>query len=253
LNRVGWPLRSAAERLKRSERVALNARYARLTPREREVLPFVVAGFANKQTAGVHSRLGSLGVGCRVGAKVHPVDVAKVVSRSDADVDRNDAGKPSAAARKVDAGAVTADAGADTTDAGGHHAMDAGGSLDGSRPTVRVPDAKYQLPDAAGLIEDLVRRIAAADADGGLDGEEIRYAGGNGMSCEHAVLILGASDDLSGVLAEYRWINEHYPGVYVVKQWLTDCAGEPADVLRIRTPGGDTLDVYFNIRDFFGR
>lgn len=41
-----------AERLKRSERVALNDRYARLTPREREVLTFVVAGFANKVTAG---------------------------------------------------------------------------------------------------------------------------------------------------------------------------------------------------------
>jgi FixJ family two-component response regulator len=40
-----------AERLKRTERVALLARYERLTPREREVLPFVVAGFANKQTA----------------------------------------------------------------------------------------------------------------------------------------------------------------------------------------------------------
>jgi FixJ family two-component response regulator len=41
-----------AERLKRSERAALEERYARLTPREREVLTFVVAGFANKQTAG---------------------------------------------------------------------------------------------------------------------------------------------------------------------------------------------------------
>ena len=41
-----------AERLKRSERIVLKDRYARLTPREREVLTFVVAGFANKQTAG---------------------------------------------------------------------------------------------------------------------------------------------------------------------------------------------------------
>jgi len=41
-----------AERLKRSEREALKCRYERLTPREREVLTFVVAGFANKQTAG---------------------------------------------------------------------------------------------------------------------------------------------------------------------------------------------------------
>lgn len=40
-----------AERVKRSERFALSERYARLTPREREILPFVVGGFANKVTA----------------------------------------------------------------------------------------------------------------------------------------------------------------------------------------------------------
>ena len=41
-----------AERLKRSERTALTRRYEQLTPREREVLTFVVAGYANKRTAG---------------------------------------------------------------------------------------------------------------------------------------------------------------------------------------------------------
>jgi FixJ family two-component response regulator len=38
-------------RLKRAEMAELRRRYALLTPREREVLPFVVAGFLNKQTA----------------------------------------------------------------------------------------------------------------------------------------------------------------------------------------------------------
>ena len=38
-------------RQKRSELVGLQKHYSLLTPREREVLPFVVAGFANKQTA----------------------------------------------------------------------------------------------------------------------------------------------------------------------------------------------------------
>jgi FixJ family two-component response regulator len=38
-------------RLQRSERAELTRRYERLTPREREVLTFVVAGFLNKQTA----------------------------------------------------------------------------------------------------------------------------------------------------------------------------------------------------------
>jgi FixJ family two-component response regulator len=39
-------------RVRRSERAELTRRYERLTPREREVLTFVVGGFANKQTAG---------------------------------------------------------------------------------------------------------------------------------------------------------------------------------------------------------
>jgi FixJ family two-component response regulator len=38
-------------RQERSELAELEKHYALLTPREREVLPFVVAGFANKQTA----------------------------------------------------------------------------------------------------------------------------------------------------------------------------------------------------------
>jgi FixJ family two-component response regulator len=40
-----------AARQKRSELAELQRHYDLLTPREREVLPFVVAGFANKQTA----------------------------------------------------------------------------------------------------------------------------------------------------------------------------------------------------------
>jgi FixJ family two-component response regulator len=39
-------------REKRSELAELRKTYALLAPREREVLPFVVAGFANKETAG---------------------------------------------------------------------------------------------------------------------------------------------------------------------------------------------------------
>jgi FixJ family two-component response regulator len=39
-------------RRERSELTGLQSHYALLTPRERQVLPFVVAGLANKQTAG---------------------------------------------------------------------------------------------------------------------------------------------------------------------------------------------------------
>lgn len=39
-------------RLKHAELSTIKKRYTSLTPREREVLPFVVSGFLNKQTAG---------------------------------------------------------------------------------------------------------------------------------------------------------------------------------------------------------
>ncbi len=48
--------RDRIARRERSELNELRTRYTLLTPREREVLPFVVAGFANKQTA---ARLGT--------------------------------------------------------------------------------------------------------------------------------------------------------------------------------------------------
>ena len=44
--------RDRIARQKRMELAGLRQHHDRLTPREREVLPFVVAGFANKQTAG---------------------------------------------------------------------------------------------------------------------------------------------------------------------------------------------------------
>lgn len=44
-------LQDREARKKRTELAELRRRYALLTPREREVLPFVVSGFLNKQTA----------------------------------------------------------------------------------------------------------------------------------------------------------------------------------------------------------
>ncbi len=74
--------RDRAARAERAERAELKRRYDRLTPREREVLPFVVAGFANKQTAG---ELGT----SEITIGVHRCQVMrKMVARSLADLIR---------------------------------------------------------------------------------------------------------------------------------------------------------------------
>jgi hypothetical protein len=93
-----------------------------------------------------------------------------------------------------------------------------------------------------------------ADSDGGADpgGGGLRYAGGDGTSCEKAVVIWGADGELQGVRAEYAWLREYYPGYTLVSQALGMCGEHWADILSIRTASGATLDVYFDIEDFFG-
>jgi FixJ family two-component response regulator len=72
-------------REKRSELAELQKRYSLLTPREREVLPFVVAGFANKQTA---ADLGTseITIGVHRGQTMHKMgarSLAELVRMSD--------------------------------------------------------------------------------------------------------------------------------------------------------------------------
>jgi len=95
---------------------------------------------------------------------------------------------------------------------------------------------------------------AGADDDAGWDGiADVTYAGGNGTSCDEAVIILGAGSELEGVFAEYVWLDEHYPGYDVLGQALSFCGDDRVDILHIRTRGGTERDIYFDIDDFFGK
>ena len=98
-------------------------------------------------------------------------------------------------------------------------------------------------------------RDAEPEDDGGVEEGVggIRYAGGDGSSCEQAVVILGAAGEFQGISAEYAWLNKHYPGYRVLDQALVLCADHWADILGIRTAQGTGRDVYFDIEDFFGK
>jgi len=72
-------------RRKRSELVELQKHYALLTPREREVLPFVVAGFANKETAA-DLGISEITIGVHRGQIMHKMgarSLAELVRMSD--------------------------------------------------------------------------------------------------------------------------------------------------------------------------
>jgi hypothetical protein len=85
-----------------------------------------------------------------------------------------------------------------------------------------------------------------------------RISGGNGESMEQAVII-EAPNHISGVSAEYKYISRHYGrrGVHwhLKSQSLTDemADGRRYDILTIRLKSGETMDVHFDITQFFGR
>ena len=66
-------------------------------------------------------------------------------------------------------------------------------------------------------------------------------------------MVVHASDELSGVQAEYAWVHSHYPGFERGGQALTECDSKPADRLDIRTADGKEVSLYFDISSFFGK
>lgn len=81
----------------------------------------------------------------------------------------------------------------------------------------------------------------------------LRYEGGDGSSCETAIIILGAQSHFGGIGAEYAWLATHYPGYTLLMQALGMCGEHYADIMSIRTAAGMELDVYFDIEDFFDK
>jgi hypothetical protein len=80
----------------------------------------------------------------------------------------------------------------------------------------------------------------------------ISYAGGDGSSIEKAVIIKGATE-MTGVHAEYDYIEKHYPGYRRGEQSLQNSKGRAFDVIEFTTADGKRKTLYFDITAFFGR
>jgi hypothetical protein len=76
--------------------------------------------------------------------------------------------------------------------------------------------------------------------------QPVRYAGGDGSSFETAVVILGANQ-LSGVRAQYDYLNQHYFGYQVHRQSLKEHNGRKFSVIELGTAAGDDETLYFDI------
>lgn len=101
--------------------------------------------------------------------------------------------------------------------------------------------------------------IESSDAGGVGDGEpRVVYQGGDGSSCDQAVVIVGHRDIAEAAAAEKAWITKHYPG-YVrvggsVEHPVADRNSKTDSrlwaVAHLRSPEGTSIEVCFEIGSF---
>jgi hypothetical protein len=101
---------------------------------------------------------------------------------------------------------------------------------------------------------------AAAGADQGkapVQQQSVRFEGGSGESPANAVIIRGASDNVAGVRAEYRYLHQHFGQRNLkwrlFKQELLQTGDKTFDVITIELSDGVKKIIYFDITEFFGK
>jgi len=80
----------------------------------------------------------------------------------------------------------------------------------------------------------------------------VTFAGGNGSSLAEAILVKGATE-VTGIAAEYQWLNDHLPGFRSERQFLLEVGGRRYDQLDGVMPNGERRSVFFDITEFFGK
>jgi hypothetical protein len=75
--------------------------------------------------------------------------------------------------------------------------------------------------------------------------EHFAYFGGDGSSCEQAVVINNSGGFEVAVLAQKLWIENHYPGCRQTSQTVVRTDGRRFDLIEIASQAGEARKVYF--------
>jgi len=86
---------------------------------------------------------------------------------------------------------------------------------------------------------------------------EVNFKGGLGDTIEQAIVIQGASSHVSGVMAEYKYLDEKFGlrnvAWQVEEQTLLNFEHSRYDKIKIMLLDGTLKVLYFDITDFFGK
>ncbi len=79
------------------------------------------------------------------------------------------------------------------------------------------------------------------------------YVGGNGLSFNSPVIILGAKSLEQGVAAEKQWLADHFPDATKTGQEFITVGDRRFDIFDLTTADGRIVHVYFDVTDFLGK
>ena len=78
------------------------------------------------------------------------------------------------------------------------------------------------------------------------------YSGGDGSSCQQAVVIGGANCREAGALAISRWLEQSYPDAQGKSMSAMNSAGRHYDLVEFTTTKGEGKTVYFDTTHCLG-
>jgi hypothetical protein len=76
------------------------------------------------------------------------------------------------------------------------------------------------------------------------------FVGGNGLSFDSPVIILGAKSLPQGFAAEKQWLDSHFPGATQTGHEYVPLGDRRFDIFDFTTADGRTVHVYFDVTDF---
>jgi len=97
-----------------------------------------------------------------------------------------------------------------------------------------------------------MRRVVLLLACSAAMAEELKFSGGDGSSCEDAVVPI-VSESLTMVQAERHWLNQTFGGGTLVRQALgaSSDGKRRYDVVLWRKPDGQSVEVCFDVTTVF--
>lgn len=81
----------------------------------------------------------------------------------------------------------------------------------------------------------------------------VGYVGGDGSSCQQAVVITNAKFSETGLLAEKMWLDRKFPTRREINHSALNSAGRHYDLVELTTADGQATRVYFDTTESFAR